>query len=89
MFNGCQYLEYIYLDIKNPISLINDIFLLTHSNLIFCGEISEDISLDLILFSNKIYCNNNKNINNKYMFYMKNFSLYNNTCYLCGEEFVI
>ena len=67
---------------------MKDIIRLTHSNLIFCGIINENISLDLNLVSDKIiYCNDYKNIFNKYMCYMRNLTLYNDTCYLCEENF--
>ena len=88
MFQGCQNLEYIYLDLKNPKVKMKDIIRLTHSNLIFCGIINENISLDLNLVSDKIiYCNDYKNIFNKYMCYMRNLTLYNDTSYLCEENF--
>ena len=93
MFYGCQKLENINLNILNSKAKINDIFYLTHSNLIFCGQNDKDIYIDSNSFSNKIiYCNNyikNSNSKKNYVCHMKNLSLNNETCNECGENYFI
>ena len=61
MFYGCQNLEFLNFSISNQESSVNNIFLSTYLNLIFCNENSGDIIIDIYSSTKKyILCNNNK-----------------------------
>ena len=82
MFYECQNLENIYFRILNSNSTLkNKFFLLTHQNLIICGENNDDILFDSNLFMRQnIFCDNNQNykkVQNKYKCHLKNL---NNIC---------
>ena len=93
MFYRCQNLKYINYSILNSFNKLNNIFSLTHPNLVICGQYNYDYSIDLNLFLYEIiYCKSNKNnrdIQNNSICYIKNSTIYNNTCHICGENFFI
>ena len=90
MFYGCQNLKYINFSISNSNAKSINIFSLTHSNLIVCGNNNDDILFDLNIFMRKhIFCDDNKNyksIKHNYICHIKNLS---NICDICGNEYFI
>ena len=94
IFSGCENLEYKNLNLSflnSADKKDDDIFILTHPNLIICGKKSNEFSIGLNkLIKKDVYCNNNTSIQNNYTCFIKDISLYDNSiCYKCGENFFI